>query len=275
MMLSNLQSVYKENKDKRSTYVRTLLKEVVQYYVLDFIYNSSWGKNLIFKGGTVLRFCFDLPRLSEDLDFDIENQKLFDILKFSKDLGIYLREKKKFDKFSLKISGNKRTLYIKMPILMDIGFPINKSDSNILHLRLDFAYLGKNDFGVKVTSKSARNLTFLVRSYELPELFAGKLAAILTREKMEGTKLVERFKGRDYFDLIWFLEKKVKPNWVHVKKLTGLTKTKALTLIPEKVKKVTKNEMVVDLLPFFEDESFVVNFADNFQKLVKSAVESL
>lgn len=256
-------------------YLRSLLKEVVEFYVLDFIYNSSWGKNLIFKGGTALRFCYDLPRLSEDLDFDIQKDDNFDIQKLSSDLGKYLTEQRKFKKFRLRIAKNKRTLYLKMPILDEIGLPITRSDSNILHLRLDLAHLGFEKYEVDIKNKSALNLSFILRVYKLSYLFAGKLAAILTREKMEGTKLIERFKGRDFYDLSWFLERKVSPQWSHVRELTGLSKSQALKLIPEKIKKITKSEMVTDLSPFFEDENFVVNFADNFQTLVAEGVEKL
>lgn len=276
MILSNLQLVYEENKDKRPFYVRSLLKEIVQFYVLNFVYNSSWGKNLVFKGGTALRFCFDLPRLSEDLDFDIENMDTFDMSLFVKDLSDYFIKKIKFDKFSIKVAKNQRTIYLKLPILKEIGLPISRSDSNILHLRLDFAPVAKNIvYKTDVSTKSTHNLSFLVRHFQLPELFTGKLSAILTREKMEGTKLVERFKGRDYYDMIWFLEKKVSPNWENIKKITNLNKKEALVLLTKKIKKMSKSELKTDLDPFFEDVGYIESFTENFHNLAKKYVSNL
>ena len=51
-------------------FVRSALKEVLQDYVLNFVYNNKTYKDLIFTGGTCLRKVYGLPRLSEDLDFD-------------------------------------------------------------------------------------------------------------------------------------------------------------------------------------------------------------
>ncbi|MBI3559081.1 nucleotidyl transferase AbiEii/AbiGii toxin family protein [Candidatus Gottesmanbacteria bacterium] len=79
MILSDLQTVVTQNKNLAGpSYLRNLLKEILQFYTLNFIYSSRWGKDFLFKGGTCLRICFDLPRLSEDLDFDIKNYSQFD-----------------------------------------------------------------------------------------------------------------------------------------------------------------------------------------------------
>ena len=51
--------------------IKNILKEYLQYPVLSFIYNDKKYKSMIFIGGSCLRTCFDLPRLSEDLDFDL------------------------------------------------------------------------------------------------------------------------------------------------------------------------------------------------------------
>jgi len=56
--------------------LRNILKETLQYYVLDFLYNSSYGENLIFTGGSALRICYGLNRLSEDLDKDMVKKYL-------------------------------------------------------------------------------------------------------------------------------------------------------------------------------------------------------
>ena len=54
--------------------LRARLKEVIHYNVLDALYNSEF-KELIFYGGTCLRVLYDLPRMSEDLDFE-GNEKM-------------------------------------------------------------------------------------------------------------------------------------------------------------------------------------------------------
>lgn len=283
MLIFNLKKVYRENSDKRYLYIRSLLKEVIQYYVLNFVYTSKWGKMLLFKGGTALRFCYKLPRLSEDLDFDIEDgysigieaENDFKIDIFTKDLINYFNSQLKFDKLDTKIANNKRTLYLKLPILKDLGFQIGSVETNILHVRLDFS---QNKEIIKNTGVSAinyENLSFSIRRYQIEDLFAGKLSAILTREKMEGREKVERFKGRDYFDLIWYLEKGVKPNWDEVIKMTSFTKTKAIEVLDKKVKEVKKSDIEDDLIPFLEDENLIKSFADNFKALVSEYIKNL
>ncbi len=56
-----------ENPGKMSQ----MLKEALQYKVLEEIYNSKFSNDLVFMGGTCLRILYDFKRFSEDLDFDI------------------------------------------------------------------------------------------------------------------------------------------------------------------------------------------------------------
>ena len=60
------------------------LKEYIQYLVLYLIYNHSKFKKLVFKGGSCLSICYNLPRLSEDLDFDYAIKSLLLMLKEKK-----------------------------------------------------------------------------------------------------------------------------------------------------------------------------------------------
>ena len=127
MFLDSLKNTYQKNKDKNPAYIRNVLKEYIQYYLLQFISQSVWAKRFIFKGGSCLRFFFDLPRLSEDLDFDIVDIQTFDMNKFILELKTYFKSTVQFDKIEIKLANNKRTLYIRFPILSDIGMTISSS----------------------------------------------------------------------------------------------------------------------------------------------------
>ncbi|MEW6103904.1 MAG: nucleotidyl transferase AbiEii/AbiGii toxin family protein [bacterium] len=72
MLLFNLQRITEVylRRSLPTPVIRNYLKEHLQLYILDFVYNRSYGKELIFTGGSCLRFCFGLNRVSEDLDFD-------------------------------------------------------------------------------------------------------------------------------------------------------------------------------------------------------------
>ena len=55
---------------KEASFDRSILREYLQYHILEIIFNSPFGKNLCFLGGTCLRIIYGGNRFSEDLDFD-------------------------------------------------------------------------------------------------------------------------------------------------------------------------------------------------------------
>lgn len=275
MFLNQLIKTYKENRGKDTLYLRNLLKEVVQAYVLKFVSGSKWNDTLVFKGGTALRFCFDLPRLSEDLDFDVEKFDEFDIEDFAGSIKTYVSEELQYRDLDVKIAKNDRTVYLKFPILRQLGVDVESSESNIVHVRLDFAPAPNITINTEISTKLTLGIAFIMRRYSINDLFAGKIGAILTREKIEGVELVERFKGRDYFDLVWFLEKKVKPNWDMVEKQTGFDKKTAILKLNEKVAKVTKELLIEDLSPFIDNPVFIKDFAQNYPKLLRAQIGNL
>src|SRR3989344_6788155 len=224
MIIDNLKTVLDQNQNKNSLYLRNLLKEQLQFYLLNYIYTSQYGDTFIFKGGTCLRVCFDLPRLSEDLDFDVENFSDFNFEKFIKDIKKYFSLKLKYDDLSIRISGKNKIIYIKFPILEKIGFAIskNKPSENVLFVRIDLNDIKGKYFSKEVSLKSTSDFSFIIKRYALVDIFAGKLAAILLRESWEGKEKQPRFKGRDYFDICWLMQKKIRPNFLYLKSLVKI-----------------------------------------------------
>ena len=272
MIVEELKLVFDKNKDKNSLYLRNLLKEQLQYYVLNFIYNSFYADKFLFKGGTCLRFCFDLPRLSEDLDFDVYDFSSFNLDHFIKNIKEYFVSKLKYQDFEVKVSGINRLIYLKFPILKKIGFPLEKEKptENILFLRIDLSEVLGSNFKEEISLKSTANFSFLIKRYSLSDIFSGKIAAILTREAFEGKEKKPRFKGRDYFDVFWLKEKGVKYNFDYLKTLINVRnekelKDKLLKKFKEAKRKI--NNLKQDLLPFFAEKSFVENFVNNFDAL--------
>lgn len=272
MILDELQLTLDRNKQKNPLYLRNLLKEHLQYYLLNFVYNSAYAENFLFKGGTCLRFCFDLPRLSEDLDFDVKNFDSFSHEQFTKDIQEYFRNTLHYTDFEIKISGVNKIIYLKFPILDKLGFPVNpqKPSENLLTVRIDLAPIEGMGFKKEISLKSTYDFSFLIRRYSLSDLYTGKLTAILTREKFEGKARVARFKGRDYFDIWWLHEKGIQWNKAYLKSLTEISSDKELvsqlnTKIQEAAQR--KGELKQDLLPFFENPVFVEDVVNNIDKL--------
>lgn len=275
MFLDSLKNIYQKNKDKNPAYIRNILKEYIQYYLLQFISQSVWAGRFIFKGGSCLRFFFDLPRLSEDLDFDIVDIQTFDMNKFMQELKIYFVSTVQFDKIETKLANNKRTLYVKFPILGDIGMTIPPSESDILFVRIDVAPILGTAYATEISIKSTYDFALLIKRYSLADLFSGKIAAILIRETFEGTSKKERIKGRDYYDLIWFLEKNIKPNWQYLTEITGFTKKAALKKLSDKIGKANPSFLQTDLAPFFLDNTFVRLFSQNVKSLYLTYLKTI
>lgn len=275
MFLDSLKNTYQKNKDKNPAYIRNILKEYIQYYLLQFISQSVWAKRFIFKGGSCLRFFFDLPRLSEDLDFDIVDIQTFDINTFILELKTYFVSTIQFDNIETKLANNKRTLYIRFPILRDIGMTISPSESNIIFVRIDIAPAVGTAYATEVSIKSTYDFSLLIQRHALPDLLSGKIAAILTREVFEGTIKKERVKGRDYYDLIWFLEKNIKPNWKYLTEITGFTKNDALKKLSDKIENANSSLLQADLAPFFQDNTFVRSFSQNIKSLYATYLKTI
>jgi predicted nucleotidyltransferase component of viral defense system len=270
MLVDELKSIVRENKKNRSVFLRNLLKEQLQYYVLDYIYSSEWGNRFLFKGGTCLRFCFDLPRLSEDLDFDIQDYDSFDLEKFRQSLENYFTKHLQVKRFNLKTAGNNQQIFLKFPLMEELGLRNNAAQTDTLFLRLDIQGIDSDIYEEKVSLISEANFNFIVKRYSLADLFSSKIAAILTRSFKKGKNNRITFKGRDYFDLIWFLEKGVKPNFKRLKDITGYNKKAVSEKLNNKVQAINIKYLKEDLLPLFPSEKFVTGFCNNFEKLYKN-----
>jgi len=270
MLTDDLKDIVNRNKEVNTLYLRNLLKEVLQIYTLNFVYTSAYADKFLFKGGTCLRFCFDLPRLSEDLDFDIKDFSNFSLEKFSRDIKDYFVRKLQFREFDLKIAGNKREIFLKFPVIDKIGLVSNPAESNILFLRIDLSPTDSKSYKEEISLKTTYDFSFVIKRYSLEDLFASKIAAVLLRTFRKGKGEKVTFKGRDYYDLIWFLEKGIKPNLERLKDLTEIdSKEKILKELDKKVELAKENYLKEDLLPLFKEVDLVDSFVANFKQLYK------
>ncbi|MEK7497975.1 MAG: nucleotidyl transferase AbiEii/AbiGii toxin family protein [Patescibacteria group bacterium] len=276
MVIQNLKRVITTNGSLvNKDFVRNLLKEELQVFVLNFIYTSTY-KDLVFTGGTCLRKFYGLPRISEDLDFDILDAK-FDFDKFQKDLSEYFVQDLQYRDLDLKFKN--QTIFLKFSVLKEIGFS-TASNSDVLFLRLDFSFNKDRNFSTETQLFSAYDFSFLAKTYDLSTLFANKISALLTREYKRGGEQTESFKGRDVFDLIWMLgEAKKTGSKVNLQRINGLLgikdKEELRKKILEKMSKVDSRDLYNDLKSFFKDTNFVDNFCQNFMKLLEANIKYL
>ena len=278
MIEDNLRFILDKNRDKNPLYLRNLLKEQLQYLILNFIYNSKYAEIFLFKGGTALRFCFELPRLSEDLDFDVKDYGDFDFNEFISEIKKYFYVKLKYQDLNIKISGKSKIIYLKFPILDKIKFPIrsNKPSENNLFVRIDLSSIKGKNFKKEITLKSTFDFSFIIKRYSIEDIFAGKIAAILSRKSFEGKILKPRFKGRDYFDIFWLQGKGYRPNLKYLSTIIPYKSTLLLRRdLEEKLREagLRKDILERDLKPFFSEQKFVKDFTDNFEMLADNFIK--
>ena len=119
MIIDMIRRIVEKEGGKHPLFLRTVIKEALQDYILYFVYNNKAYKELIFTGGTALRKIYGLPRLSEDIDFD--SIKSFDVQTFAFEVLSHFTKNLQYREVETKISGNNRTVFIKFPNLATIS----------------------------------------------------------------------------------------------------------------------------------------------------------
>lgn len=253
---------------------RNILKEYLQILVLDFIYSNPQYSELFFYGGSCLKHCFSLPRISEDLDF-VDAKGDINIASLARDLEDYF---KKNTDLNLTATVQKFRIYLKFPILRGLRLA-KTSESDLLFLKVEI--FGNLDFCKSYKSEIVPlfkfNKSILAKTFDLPTLMSTKIRAILYR-KWEKTgkkgKIIIKVKGRDYFDLMWYLEKGVKPNIKCIENIKSIEELKEKLL--KIIEKIDAKSIQLDLEPLVEDSNFVKNLSKNIKSiLIRGAKEKL
>jgi hypothetical protein len=252
---------------------RILLKEVLQAHVLDLLYNHPHYRRLNFYGGTCLHVIYGLNRLSEDLDFD--NGAGVDLSNLAVDLSGLFRNTLGYERVEIKTqrSGNGivRTT-IKLPILNELG--LSPYATEALHLKVEVSH--HNQVAVlERTPVFYLGRSFVPSHFSLETMMAGKMIACLERNFQRGRDGAF-IKGRDYYDLLWFMQRGVRPL---EEKLTldgekTYTVESALLALREKIKDISVSDLAVDLLPMFESRTFIETWLENFHISVERYAES-
>jgi len=185
------------------------IKEIMQEVALSAFARTDFFKYAAFQGDTALRILNNLERFSEDLDFILQKpDPQFPWSDYLKNLetefqiyGIQIRveDRSKADemvkKAFLKDDSIGKVLILKhrprdrRPAIVRIKFEldINPPEGN----RFETKYF---DFP----------LPFAVTTQDPPSLLAGKSHALLCREYT---------KGRDWYDFVWYVSRKIVPNY--------------------------------------------------------------
>lgn len=223
IMKKNILEIVKTIPDAEGKF--NILREYLQCIVLKFIEEKRYNKNIAFVGGTALRFLYDLGRFSEDLDFSMTDQNGFIFDSFRNDLV------RTFDFWNIDIEMRSKSvktvknLLLKFPgIMFETGVSPRKGQKLLIKLELD---CNPPKGYHTMTSFNNKYLPMNILHYDTPSLFAGKLHAVLQRQYT---------KGRDFYDLMWFLNKKVQPNLTQLENALRQTTDEIISLDMDSLK---------------------------------------
>ena len=202
-------------------YVRAL-REILQEIALLGLWRSKFFEKGAFYGGTALRILYGLDRFSEDLDFSLLQPKSdFNLSRYSRALQTEMQSfgfEVTVDSKEKRTPGAVQSAFLKANTLQQLlaieagkeivrGLP----KGQVLKIKVEVDTDPPPGFTTEV-KYLLHPIPFSVRSYVLPDLFAGKMHAILCR------RWKNRIKGRDWYDFVWFVSNYPELNLSHLEK---------------------------------------------------------
>lgn len=258
------------------------LREIMQEITLAGLHRANFFKHAAFYGGTALRIFHDLERFSEDLDFSLLKKNLE--FKLEPFFNAVIEE---FESLGLKVNLQHKTKSKSSSI--DSAFL--KSDtlwselifeSSIPQIRLTTKPMIKIKIEVDTNPPlhfETENLlltkpySFYVNCFTLPNLFAGKMHALLFR------KWKDRVKGRDWYDLAWYIKNGVQLNLEHFCNRaiesgdwqdSTISRAQLISLLENKINSVDINKVKDDVIRFIPDRAELDIWSkEYFQALIR------
>jgi len=248
------------------------LKEIFQEITLLGLYHGGFFEKAAFYGGTALRILYELPRFSEDLDFTLlKKEEDFNIEKY---FPFIIDE---FEALGITIDISKK---IKSNFASDIESAFLKNTTSIHTLNiqannlegiLDGVHSGKKlkikleiDTNPPLKFKTEAKTLLLPKTFNLitmtlPNLYAGKIHAVLCR------KWQQRVKGRDWYDFEWYVKKNTPLNLLHLQermyesgdlpKNTQLTPLIFKQMMYKKIESLDIEALIEEVSLFIKDKS--------------------
>ena len=177
-----------------------LVREYLQARILQSLQRAGAMQTLAFHGGTSLRFLYDIPRYSEDLDFALElHPEAYDFRAYLQQIAndfsaeayvvdVKLNEKRAVHKAFVRFRG----------LLHELGLSGHAEEVLAIKIEVD---TNPPSYAGLMTTPLHKHVPLNLQHHDPATLLAGKLSTILQRDYT---------KGRDIYDLWWYLKQ---PNW--------------------------------------------------------------
>lgn len=228
-------------------------QEVMQQIALAGLYRAGFFEHAAFYGGTCLRIFHGLQRFSEDMDFSLLQPN--DTFHFESFFPTIIQEfelagrKVEITKKDKRNFGKVESAFLKDTTdVYDLSFQTEKS----LKIKIEV------DVNPPLHFQTEQKLlmqpySFMTRCFTLPDLFAGKMHALVFRNWKN------RVKGRDWYDFEWYVRNGIGLNWSHlherILQFNGedMTQEQFMSLLLERLQTTNIDQVKADV------EHFVLN----------------
>lgn len=243
------------------------VKEILQYYVLNFVYHHPEYDKWIMYGGSALRIIHGLDRMSVDMDFEVSHaitEKFLEELKKEVENYFINTYNTNVDFLAVKIANHRGLkLVFNVGRELSLGHP-----SNQVHVKIDLNHFVAPKTVTECRPINRGQLSFVILTYNMGALMASKLAAIFLRGTRGAGEAVYEEKGRDIYDLLWYMGKKVVPDFDYmIAKGIDVKDPRALfDKLTLQMNKVSDKNLKDDLSPLFIDQAFIINWLKNWRE---------
>ncbi|MBG9378764.1 nucleotidyl transferase AbiEii/AbiGii toxin family protein [Panacibacter sp. DH6] len=259
------------------------LREIMQEIALAGLQRSRFFEVAAFYGGTALRIFHGLDRFSEDLDFSLLevnpdfslqpylNGMARELAALGMEVTITKKEKTK--------QSNVESAFLKpdtawQEITLKGIVPQEKPDKLNAIIRIKLEVDKKPPLGFQTEEKLlVKPFSFYTKCYRLPDLFAGKMHALLFR------KWANRVKGRDWYDMEWYVRKSIPLHLEHLAKRAKdsgnwsadtMSKEAFFQVLNDRISSVSMDQVKEDVVPFIKDyQKLDIWSPDYFRDLAK------
>lgn len=263
------------------------LREILQEIALLGLWRSRFFERAAFYGGTALRILYGMDRYSEDLDFSLLKPAAdFDLSRYCNALE---KEIRSFG-FDATVTGKSKSgqsaiqsAFLKADTLKHL-LVINTTETptasippgQVLKIKIEVDTDPPPGFDTE-TRFLLQPISYSVRAFSLPDMFAGKMHAVLCRSWKN------RVKGRDWYDLVWYVAnhpqlhlKHLEHRMIqsgHLKKTEKLSPEKLSAIEKTVIEKLDIGQAKKEVEPFLKDpETLTIWSRDFFRDVVHQIV---
>lgn len=256
--------------------ILSALREIMQEITLAGLSRTDFFEKAAFYGGTALRIFYGLDRYSEDLDFSLlQPDSNFSIEPYFKaildefkslGLNVSIKEKKKTKESAIDSAFLKAETIWQEIVLEDIIKQTGVRSNRTLKIKIEVDRRPPLNFTTE-EKLLLKPFSFYVKCFTAPSLFSGKVHALLFR------KWKNRVKGRDWYDLEWYIKKGISLDLSHFLarakdtndwQSDNISPEQIIELLQEKIEVVSFKNIKEDVVRFIKDDTILTIWSPEY-----------